>query len=75
MDMKVNRKTKKPGPCLNCERREPGCHGKCEDYNTWLEPILKAREVRQKDNDAKSYDIGRLIKERDKKRRSKHGKS
>lgn len=23
------------GPCYGCEKRYPGCHGKCEDYKEW----------------------------------------
>lgn len=32
-------------PCLNCENREPGCHGKCREYNDWQnERLAKKRE-------------------------------
>lgn len=73
MDMKVNRKLEK-SPCLHCEDREPGCHGKCERYQTWLEPIVKAREARKKTNDTENYEIDRFVRAAEKKRR-RHGKS
>lgn len=73
MDMKVNKRIDKT-PCLDCPDREPGCHGKCEKYQTWLEPIIKAREERLRNNKARGYDVDRFVKERDRKRRQ-NGKS
>lgn len=68
MDMKVNRKLDK-APCLDCPDREPGCHGKCEKYQTWLEPIIKAREERLKKNKEAAYGIDRFVRESEKKRK------
>nr|DAG79839.1 MAG TPA: hypothetical protein [Caudoviricetes sp.] len=41
------------GPCLGCETRQLGCHGKCEKYQTFrskrtalLEAKLKAEQLR-----------------------------
>lgn len=65
---------KEHSPCLHCEDREPGCHGKCEKYAKWVEPIVKAREERLQYNKARGYDVDRFVKERDRKRR-KNGKS
>lgn len=73
MDMKVNRKTKNAAPCLGCERREPGCHGKCEEYAEWLEPVLKARAARIKDSDAEGVRVEGIMKSR--KRRRGDGKN
>lgn len=73
MGMKVNRKLE-TSPCLHCEDREPGCHGKCEKYQKWLEPILKARDARKKDIDAKSYEIARRVRDKERKRK-RNGKS
>ena len=73
MDMKVNKKLN-DSPCLHCTDREPGCHGKCEKYAKWLEPIVKAREERLRHNKARGYEVDRFVKERDRKRR-KNGKS
>lgn len=73
MDMKVNKKLN-DSPCLDCPDREPGCHGKCEKYAKWVEPIVKAREERLKKNKEAAYGIDRFVKERDRKRR-KNGKS
>lgn len=29
-------RTGERAPCLGCERRTTGCHGKCTDYQEWL---------------------------------------
>ncbi len=60
-------------PCLHCEERVPGCHGKCEKYAKWLEPISRAREARARAAEANYYEIHRLTSEKEKKRK-KHGK-
>lgn len=73
MDTKVNRKISN-SPCLHCEDRESGCHGKCEKYQKWLAPILKARDARKKDIDAKSYEITRRVRDKERKRK-RNGKS
>lgn len=31
-------------PCRGCQRREIGCHGKCEEYQTWSREKTKERE-------------------------------
>ena len=35
---------KKGCPCIDCKRRELGCHGKCEQYTAW-----KQKEQARKD--------------------------
>lgn len=40
-------------PCAGCELRHPGCHAKCEDYNTWRDELLEtSREIRSVKRDA-----------------------
>ena len=67
-------KQKENAPCKGCSDREPGCHGRCEKYAKWVEPIVKAREARKQRNEAMNYEIDRMVKERQKKRRSNNGK-
>ena len=69
--IKVN-KWMSTGPCLGCDRRVPGCHGKCEEYNAWLVPVLRAREARTKDAEAETLRVNGI--EKSKKRRRKWGK-
>lgn len=73
MGMTINKKIDH-APCLHCEDREPGCHGRCERYAKWVAPILKAREARYKELDANNYEKERLAKAKHKKRRRNNGK-
>ena len=62
MSGKGIRVNKKQGnaPCLGCDRRATGCHGKCETYKTWRAPFDRAHEARIKQQDADAYEIARL---------------
>ena len=31
-------------PCKDCTERHPKCHGECERYKKWKEPMEKARK-------------------------------
>lgn len=31
-------------PCYKCEKRSPGCHGKCEHFKAWRAPLDSMRE-------------------------------
>ena len=33
-------------PCRGCEKRELGCHGKCEAYKVWAQKQEAMRKVR-----------------------------
>ena len=33
-------------PCKGCEKREPGCHGKCEDYISWSDQNYKEKKAK-----------------------------
>lgn len=73
MDVTISNKAKrKKAPCYKCQEREPGCHGKCETYNEWLKPILKARDARKKDVDAEGMRLDAFYKAM--KRRKENGK-
>lgn len=39
-------------PCQECERREIGCHGRCEDYKAWKAKRRKINDDREKDRQA-----------------------
>ena len=36
-------------PCLNCTKRYPACHGTCEDFYEWNDPIRRMKEEKEKD--------------------------
>ena len=40
------------GPCRWCDKREIGCHGKCEDYKEWK--ALRT-QIRQAEKDESWY--------------------
>ena len=33
-------------PCLDCQDREPGCHGKCDKYKTWKAQYEAEKDAR-----------------------------
>lgn len=35
-------------PCLGCERRELGCHGKCNDYKQFKVDLEEAKKKQSK---------------------------
>lgn len=41
-------------PCIDCEKREIGCHGKCEPYLEYNRQMRVICEKRKKANDANS---------------------
>ena len=45
-------------PCRRCEKREVGCHGKCEDYKEWKAKSDKIREAARKDR--QNYKLGSI---------------
>ncbi len=42
-------------PCLDCIRREAGCHSKCKEYSTFLKINEKVKAERIKANDLSGY--------------------
>lgn len=38
-------------PCKDCERRYQGCHGQCEDYQTWKAAWDAERNERHKEKE------------------------
>lgn len=48
-------------PCLNCERRQVGCHSTCEDYLQYKAAVAEAKEKinQQKNREAiiREFDI------------------
>lgn len=39
-------------PCMNCERRVPGCHSMCNDFKVW-----KAEDERRKREKEKAREL------------------
>lgn len=46
-------------PCLDCEKRQPGCHGTCEAYKQWAESARRLNEE-MKPGDAAAYLVDRM---------------
>lgn len=42
-------------PCKDCERREIGCHGKCEEYQKARDEADKMIQVRREDHERWAY--------------------
>lgn len=61
---------KDKSPCLDCTRRESGCHGRCASYLTFREKWRKLKKVeqeeREKEMDFNSFKIG-VVRESKKK--------
>ena len=55
-------------PCKDCERREIGCHGKCEEYNEFLRKRSEYRIIQYREHAKDAPTIAR-IKAIDKARR------
>ncbi len=34
-------------PCKGCPERHEACHGHCERYKTWVQPIMEDRKRRE----------------------------
>ena len=47
---------KKP-PCKDCQKRAPGCHGKCEGYIAFQKKWAKEKEWLKKKNGPVASDI------------------
>lgn len=62
-------------PCKDCPRRYPGCHGKCDDYQTAKSEHDRIRnaEYTRRCNEAYSIDLIRSRRDRMAKRRKASG--
>lgn len=47
---------KNKSPCYNCQKREIGCHGICEEYKAYSNKINKRNEIRREIR-AKNEDV------------------
>ena len=64
-------------PCIDCEDRQIGCHGRCERYQMWqaehLEAKRKEYDERRADFVYDDYQVNRAERVRRRKyRRTKH---
>lgn len=50
----MNIKLHKENPCYKCEDRSAICHSICERYKTWSDKVVKQRENRYNQKQAKS---------------------
>lgn len=41
--------------CINCTRRDIGCHSRCEDYKKWKTEVDKVRKAMRKLRRKKQY--------------------
>lgn len=44
-------------PCLNCARRELGCHGKCQDYAEFKAKREEIRQAHHKEWEVDDYEL------------------
>lgn len=42
-------------PCKDCAKRQPKCHGSCEEYKAWHEELTAAKRALQEGRDAKGF--------------------
>lgn len=42
-------------PCLLCERRTVGCHGKCDEYKAFRTKLDTINEENRADTDVRQY--------------------
>ena len=47
----------KSPPCKNCDRREVGCHGRCELYREFTERHKSEKSQKLQENNVTSYFI------------------
>lgn len=50
-------------PCQECERREIGCHGRCDDYKEWKAKRRKINDDREKEQNATPEIAHHILKE------------
>lgn len=66
-------------PCVDCKKRYPGCHGKCEPYAAWKAKAQTEKEKAQKekaeDNLVRDYQATVTRKYRKKEKTSQEGVS
>lgn len=61
-------------PCKGCEKRHPGCHDKCDDYQEFAEERKQIRERRNQLNNVHYMDKELKQKCNDIRRKRKYGK-
>lgn len=49
-------------PCLDCNGRSPGCHGRCWEYKMWSDWLKKDKESRENERALDSYEYSRAVK-------------
>lgn len=55
---------KPKAPCKDCEKREPGCHGKCEEYVAFKDRAFKFKQEMDEIHRKESYFYGNKKKKR-----------
>jgi hypothetical protein len=57
--------------CINCEKRHPGCHGKCKDYLDNRAELDAINSLKRYERDTDSYVIEHVYKNEKQTRRNK----
>jgi hypothetical protein len=57
--------------CKQCEKRHPGCHSTCPEYNTWKSEKDRLNEIVRKKRQAEAEMIDAKVKLCEKARRKK----
>ena len=53
--MMFNKTPAGSGQCYGCEKREVGCHARCEEYKAYKAQIAKEKQLRHKDREFEDY--------------------
>lgn len=46
---------RKAQPCKDCQRREVGCHSRCQSYISWSEWFQKEKEKHRDDDELRAF--------------------
>lgn len=63
--------SRKSAPCRDCEQREIGCHGRCEQYKAYRDSIDAAKAAREKEIMTEQYQIVSCLRNKKRARRDK----
>lgn len=62
--VKVEKRMKPKAPCKDCEKREPGCHGRCEEYEAFKDKAFQYKVEMDEIHRKESYFYGNKKKKR-----------
>lgn len=48
--------------CLNCDKREMGCHAVCDDYRAYKETRQQEYDRRLLESDMRNYKLAKMVR-------------